>query len=429
MRNRLIILLIILLIIGAGAGIFIFGRQQSGPQISGTINVWGVYDDSFVMQPLITAYKERYPRSTIDIAYKQMDPSLYEQQLVDALAANQGPDLLMFHNTWLPKHYNKVTPLGSDANALENFKAMFPTVVQQDFAPDGVIYALPLYIDTLATYYNQDIFDAKAISLPPKTWADLEAMIPKVREMDKAGRITKAGAAVGGSNKSINRATDILNLLMLQTGTKMVDDEFRNATFDSPEGDAALAYYAKFANPRDASYTWNDSLSYSLDSFAAGETATMFNYSHQINFLKKKSPFLRFRVVPMLQPVGATSDVNFANYWGLAVSNKTKNFSLANDFMNYLTTNLEGSRKYLEATGRPPALRTLINEFISTKPDIAVFARQALTARSWPEVDSGAIESIFSNVIVDVNGGRKTADRALSEAASQVTDLMQRRAR
>ena len=429
MKNRFIILFIILAVFGGIGALLFFGRQDDGAQFSGTLNVWGVFDDPAVFVPIIEAYKARYPKSKFEIAYTKLDPVIYEQQLIDALAAGSGPDVFMFHNTWLPKHYNKVMPLGNEATQLAAFTNLYPTVVQQDFAPDQIIYGYPLYVDTLATYYNQDTFDAKGISLPPKTWTDLEGVIPRVREMDKAGRITKAAAALGGSNKSINRATDILSLLMLQSGTKMTDDEFRNATFDSAEGDAALAYYTKFANARDSAYTWNDSLSYSLDSFAAGETAVMFNYSHQVAFLKNKSPFLKFRVVPMLQPLGATSEVNFANYWGLVVSNKSANPLLAADFIKYLTADIDGSRKYLELSGRVPALRTLINEYISTKPDLGLFAKQALTARSWPEVDNNAIESIFTGVITDVNGGRATIDRALSEAASKVTDLMQRRAR
>lgn len=429
MKTRAAIIAVALLVIGGLIALFYFGRQQSGPQLSGNITFWGAFDDPFTIQPLISDYKAKHPREKIDVFYEELNSDIYEQQLIDALAGIDGPDIFMFHSSWLPKHQNKIFPFATDANSLNSFRDLFPTVVQQDFAPDGIIYAYPLYLDTLATYYNQDIFDAKGISLPPRTWNDLEKIIPQIREIDRAGRITKAGAAIGGSNRSINRAADILNLLMLQSGVKMTDDEFRNAIFDSQEGDDALIYYTKFANPRDPSYTWNDSLPYSLDSFAAGETAVMFNYSHQSGFLKEKSPFLRFRVAPMLQPENAQADVNFANYWGIAISNKTDNFALAKDFIEYLATDSAASRKYLDATGKPPALRTLINEDIATKPDFAVFARQALTARSWPQIDNVAIDSIFSNVIADVNGARKTPDRALNEAASQVTDLMQRRVR
>ena len=74
-------------------------------------------------------------------------------------------------------------------------------------------------------------------------------------------------------------------------------------------------------------------------------------------------------------------------------------------------------------------MRGLISEYAAGKPDLAIFANQALTARSWPEVDNAAIDSIFSGMIANVLANRLPTARALSEAASQVTDLMQKRSR
>ena len=425
----MIILILAAVVIAGVVALFIFGTQKSGTQLSGNLSFWGVFDDSATMQPLIDSYKALHPKAKIEITYTEVDSDTYEQKLVDSLAGTNPPDMFMFHNTWLPKHVNKIFPISADAMSLASFKNLFPTVAQQDFAPDNAVYALPLYIDTLAMFYNQDIFDNKGIALPPKTWEEFAKIVPKIREVDKFGRITKAAAALGGSNKSINRATDILNLLMLQSGTEMVASDFSAATFDSSQGERALNFYTSFANSRDPLYTWNESLPYSLDSFAAGETAIMFNYSHQIGFLKEKSPFLKFRVAPMLQPESRQQDVNFANYWGLAVSNKTQNQALAQDFILYMTTNADASKKYLELSGRPPALRSLISQYAATQPDLGIFANQALTARSWPEVDNAAVDSIFSGMIANVIANRLPANRALSEAASKVTDLMQRRAR
>ena len=247
-----------------------------------------------------------------------------------------------------------------------------------------------------------------------------------MRVLDKQGRIQKPAAAIGGTNKSINRGTDLLNLLMLQTGTKMVEDDFSRASFDSPEGLEALNFYTNFANPSSPNYTWNESLAYSMDSFAAGETAMMFNYSHQIAFLKEKNPFLNFRVIPILQPQNKVQEVNYANYWGLAASSKTPNREIAQDFILFLTANPQNSNAYLNLTGKPPALRGLINQYLSD-PELGVFAKQALTARSWPQIDNSTVENIFSEMIESVLTGKLSAKRALEEAEGRVNNLMQTR--
>jgi hypothetical protein len=58
--------------------------------------------------------------------------------------------------------------------------------------------------------------------------------------------------------------------------------------------------------------------------------------------------------------------------------------------------------------------------------DLGVFAQQALTARSWFQADSVAIESIFADMIDNVILGRQTVRQALQEAESQVSVLLER---
>lgn len=423
-RNQIILILVVLAVVGGVVALFIFGSKTTDQQLSGTLNFWGVFDSRQVMDPVIGAYRTKY--QGVQINYFQINSSTYESDLINALAGANPPDIFMIHNSWLPKHFNKILPFNQIS--VNNLRQIYPSVVEQDFAPDGVVYALPLYIDTLATYYNQDIFDNKGVAVPPKTWKELESLIPKLREIDKQGRIQKPAAAIGGTVKSVNRATDLLNLLMLQSGAKMVNDNYSGAEFNSQEGLEALAFYTKFANPANPSYAWSDSFAHSIDSFASGETAIMFNYAYQSAFLKEKNPFLNFRIVPMLQPESRTQDVNFANYWGMAVSNKTRLSPAAQSFAAFLTTDPQGSQLYLQNANRPPALRGLINQYLNN-PEFGVFAKQALTARSWPQPDNVAIENIFNEMIDSVLSGRSTLSKALEEAENKVTELLQRRQR
>lgn len=420
--SGILVLLVILIFTGIIPGL----RTETGRgQFAGKITFWGVFDSSDVISQIIADYQKLQPK--VEVSYRQMDPETYERDLINSLAGTGGPDVFMFHNTWLPKHFNKVSPLSSEQLSIGAFENLFPTVVEQDFAPDGIVFALPLYLDTLAMYYNKDYFDAKGIALPPKTWSELQNLVPRLRETDKSGRIQKSAAALGGSDLSINRATDILNLLLLQSGTKMVSDDFIQATFAS-DGLPSLNFYTQFANPASPYYTWNESLHYSLDNFAQGNTAVMFNYSHQVPVLKEKNPFLRFGISPMPQPSGTSQPVNFANYWGVAVSAKSNNYLAAGDFILYLTTNLEANKKYLSLNGRPPALRLLINDGLNDA-ELGVFNRQSLTARSWPQIDSAVVEEEFSRMISDVISGRAPAERAIKEAEDRITSLMQRRTR
>ena len=286
-------------------------------------------------------------------------------------------------------------------------------------------------MDTLALFYNQDTFDKNGIAVPPKDWLDFQNLIPKLRERNAAGKLIKPAAAIGGSNRTIDAASDLTMLLMLQAGAKMTDEEFRQATFSQNLGQInpgaeALQFYAKFSDPRDTYYTWNDNLGSDSDSFAKGDTAMIFNYSSEKSAIKNKNPFLNFKAAPMPQPTGSEKSVNYPNYLGLAVTNNSKNPDWAWDAIIYLTANESPAENYLTVSGRPPALRSLIQKYLE-HPEIGIFAKQALSARSWPQIDDQQIQKIFSNLIEAIINGQLELKDALAQAERQVTELMQTR--
>lgn len=424
-----------IIIVGAGALVVLFlvllftgvipGLRQTTTKNLPKVNIsaWGVFDTTSVFANAIARYQQAH--QNVRITYTQMNEMTYEKDLVNALAAGQGPDIFMFQNSWLPKHYNKITPLPATRLSFTDFQNAYPAVVAQDFSSNGVIYALPLYVDTLALLYNRDFFDKKAVALPPRTWEEFDSLVPRLTEVNKnTGEITKAAAAIGGSAKSVNRMFDLLSALFLQNGTQMTDAQFTSAIFANPQGIGALKFYVQFANPSSPLYTWNDNLHYSLDSFANGDTAMIFNYAYQLSALKKKNPFLNVAVVPLPQS-DPNAPVVSANYFGLTVSNKSIDAVTAWDFIASLAFNADSAREYSNLSGHPPALRSLINESL-TDPALGVFAKQALIARSWPEIDNTAVEQTFSSMVESVLHGQATADGAVRKAQDEISQLMRR---
>lgn len=412
----LIILVLILMLVGAIPGLKGPGGGEIPPV---SLNVWGVFLSPVTMGEIAA----NLPGFVIN--YRELDPATYEADLVNALAAGKGPDVFMIHSSWVPKHYEKLAPISTSQLGISSLRDLYPTVVEQDFGPDaGAVYALPVYLDTLTMLYNKNIFDQKGISLPPSTWTEFQEIIPKIRETDSAGRLVRPAAAIGGSNKNINRATDILSALMLQSGVKMTAADFSKATF-AESGKNSLLFYAKFANPASEFYTWNATQENSLDSFAKEETAIIFNYQYQLRTLREKNPFLEIGIAPLPQPSKTGSAVNYANYWGLAVSNRAPNQLGAWNFVWNLSGNASIAKTVAEKTGRLPALRSLIAERESD-PLWSVFAKQALTARSWPQIDNNAVDEAFSKTIDDVLDGVNPS-KALQEAETAVTELMERK--
>lgn len=428
--KKLIIFGSIVVVLIVVIGFFIYAGLSKKPPEKITLQLWGTFDDGSYYKDAIDGFKTLYPNVTI--VYRQVPFSEYESGLVDAFSTGTGPDIFMIHNTWLPKEYKRMQPLPETKTPLFTFKQFqetFTDVAVNDLTANQTIFAMPLYTDTLALYYNKDMFNTAGITTPPTTWEQLVSEIPALTRIDARGNITQSAIALGTS-KNINRAPDILSLLMLQSGARMSDDSNTAATFADPvngfkAGEQAMQFYTDFANPaKPDRYTWNDAQDYSIDAFANSKVAMMLNYSHHLNTLHDKSLRLNFGVAPMPQPAAATTRVDYANYWALAVAKQSQHPIEAWQFLIYLTST-DAAISYVNTSQRPPATRALIDK-LRTNPEYGVFAPQALTARSWYEIDNTVIDTLFTKMIDDVNFNRATIKDALQSAQSQINVLMRK---
>ncbi|MEK7479409.1 MAG: extracellular solute-binding protein, partial [Patescibacteria group bacterium] len=243
--------------------------------VQGTLVIWGMYDDGDALKPAFAAFKARYPK--LEISYKKFtDPLRYEAELLEALAVRKGPDIFMIPNGALERNKEKIAFAPQSQMSLLSLRRFFPRVVEEDFFLEGRVGALPRSIDTLALLYNRSALNEAGVALPPETWEELEAMIPRLVKKDGAGNLTRAGAALGGSGDTIARAEDILKLIAFQHAA--AEGTSLGAATQGSAGTRALDFYAKFGRAGDVVSTWNETMPYSLDAFGAGRVAMIFGY-------------------------------------------------------------------------------------------------------------------------------------------------------
>ncbi len=428
------------------------------------LNYWRVFDEKDDFDEILEEYRASFPH--IEIRYRKLRFEEYEQELLDALAEDRGPDVFSIHNTWMRGYKNKLLPMPSSVIMpfqkiigtlqkeivtelttipsinLRTLKDRYVDVVYDDVVMTDVvkkdnretaqnnIYGLPLSVDSLALFYNRDLLNNAGIANPATTWQEFQDHVKKMSRVDRQNNILLSGAALGTS-ENIPRSTDILSLVMMQNGTQMTNDD-GYATFHLiPEnlrerevapGVEALLFYTDFANPTKVVYTWNKDQKNALDAFIEGNVAYFFGYSYNIETVKARAPKLNFDIASIPQ-IPENPVMNYANYWVETVSKKTRYPDEAWHFVQFLAKP-ENVEKYLKRSGKPTGHKALIDK---QKDDlvVGVFANQVLTAKSWYKgVDAAAAETILRMMIDQVLLGNREINDIINTAASQINQTI-----
>ncbi len=434
--------------------------QQASKPI--TLTWWRVFDGEETVKPIINEYKALHPNVTI--VYRKFRYEDYERELLNALAEDRGPDIVSIHATEMRRYQPKLVPMPRQitlpyqeergglkkeiVTVLKSSTLPTPREIRSNFvdtvAADVImpqdlnnpastegVYGLPLGIDTLGLYVNRDLLNLGGIPQAPRTWTEFQQATKKLTKLGEGNTILLSGAAMGTS-RNVERAADILGLLMMQNGADMLDPSNSRATFDStpanlarrtvPPGEEALAFYADFANPGKESYTWNAEMPGSLEAFTNGKTALFLGYAYHLPLIRARAPRLNLEVAPIPQIEG-NPPVNFANYFVESVSKKSLNPDFAWDFISFAAKAAQAG-KYLDATGKAPALRALIAPR-AEDPDTGVFVSQVLTAKNWYRGnDPHAAQQAFLDMIDAANKGDTEIRDILRFTSAKITQTL-----
>lgn len=427
------------------------------------LKYWRVFDNQDAFDAQFAAYRASHPN--IQVEYRKFRYDEYQKALLDALAEDKGPDVLSLQTTWLGDWQPRLLPMpasitipyselqGSIKKELVTVLKTTPgTTIKQltnDFidtvAPDVVlptpqddprlplvdkIYGLPLSVDTLVLFYNRDMLNNAGIPQPAANWKEFHDQVKKLTRLDSTGTIIQSGAALG-SAANVARSADIVSNLMMQNGAPMTDDH-GVASFDkyppggedrpNPPGAEALIFYTDFANPEKEVYTWNDKMPGSIEAFANGQTAYFFGYAYNLPTIRLLNKNLRFGTAPFPQIEG-NKPLYFANYWVESVSNKTDYPNEAWDFVQFLTR-ADQAEKYLSASVKPTALRSLVNKQLE-HDDLAIFASQLPSAKTWYHgTDIDATEKTFAEMIGQTLSGEMDPKRIIQLGATKVNQTI-----
>lgn len=236
-----------------------------------------------------------------------------EQQITNAVKANQAPDLAQIGYDALPQFRSQ--DMLADVSACKpaaDAKSQFIdwTWSQSTFGGEGV-YAFPQDIGPLALYYRADLFKKYGIEVPA-TWADYQAAGKTMKAKDPKLDLT----AFDPSNPWL------FNGLMWQKGSPMYSfrNDKWNVSIDNPDAQAVTAYWQGLIKDGTVRTDLKNGSTPLLNAYAKGQIATMITAAWGYTTLRDNVPKQAgdWRVAPL--PQWQAGEKKAGNWGGSSVA-------------------------------------------------------------------------------------------------------------
>jgi ABC-type glycerol-3-phosphate transport system substrate-binding protein len=347
------------------------------------------------------------------------------------MAEGKGPDIFAIKNTWIPLNTGKIAPLPQNEVrnpfSVQTFSDTFFQTAEKDLIQNNAIYGLPLFIDSLALYYNKQLLrdNVPESDKPGRTWEEIKKQSELItKESNTIERYNISGIAFGDT-ESISRFPDILSALLLDSGVELTNIDNTRSTLAQNKGVhlnnapkkpflESLELFTSFGNSLYKNACWSPSVvsrnpkEQEFLPFLEGRVGMIAGYSFTYNLLQKKHeeyrrrgmsviPFSDIGVAPFphfVDPEISGKKSALALYFPFTVSKNSEHPKEAWDFLLFLSSK-ESSQNYISKTGKPPARKDLVEEALKD-PLFRTFALQASYAKSFPNTSFFPEEMVFS---------------------------------
>lgn len=412
-----------------------WGTPQ-GNKDYGQVSVWGIIPEKEFTDASGLAFKGG---GHVRILYTAKDTATFDSDLTEALASGRAPDAIILTQENIVPQKDRIVALAYPARDLKN---NFIQEGELFLVPEGAL-GLPIVVDPLVMYWNRDMFGGAGISEFPTSWTDLYSsqILGLTKHGGDKGALTQSAFALGEFD-NITHAKDILATLFLEEGNSITayrdvagDTSIRSTIEDGATTAgaarptvAALQFYARFADPTRAEYSWSRALPSSIDMFAQGALGMYFGYASERTTIAEKNPHLNFDVAIIPQAKSGTGSTQktatFGRMYAIATLKGAKNQAGALYAMGLLSDKVF-SDALAKTMGVASARRDILS-VRSTDPYQDVYNRSALISAGWLDPDPAKTEQAFRFAVTDVLSGRRSPEDSINVLGGRVADLLQK---
>jgi len=312
-----------------GITIFATGGLGSSDEPLGPVVVWGTLPANGV-EGMFSSLKENHKEALEEVTYIEKSEASYIRELVNAIAAGNGPDLFFLNNEQILLHEDKIQRIPYEFFSERDFKNTFLEEGELFLSGSGIL-ALPAMVDPLILYWNRNIFSSSGVSLPPKFWDEVQVLASeRLTKRDAASNISQSAIALG-EYQNINNAKEILSMLIMQAGSPIsardengVIRSFLRARLEGSSissTETALRFYTDMSNPSKSVYSWNRSLPEARSAFIANKLAMYVGFASELQGIRSQNPNLNFDIAEVPQVRDAATKSTYGKMQTLAETN------------------------------------------------------------------------------------------------------------
>jgi multiple sugar transport system substrate-binding protein len=383
---------------------------------SETVNLsYAMWDSSQLpaTEQLISAFEAKNPNITITPEVVPWDQ--YWNKLQTAVAGGEAYDVFWMNIPYFQQYAAKnvlmnLQPLIQDGNY--DMSVYYPALVNS-YTYQNNVYGIPRDYDTVALFYNKDLFDAAGVAYPTDqwTWKDLTEAAKKLTTADTWGFASAFSDRPGYWDFIYSNGGD-------------VNTQDGKVILDQPAACDAIKYYYSFiqdgTSPDGPTLLASDPFE---TLFPNGKVAMMAYGSWGAGALAQIST-AHFDVAPM--PIGTVRGSSMHGLANVAWSG-TKHPEAAWEFLKFLGS--QDAAKILANTGTViPAYKGMESAWVSAIPsmNLQVFVDAASYAKPWPAVLLGTEwESKIQDVFREVwQGNRPMDDQACAQATADANAVL-----
>lgn len=379
---------------------------KAGEKITLRVGGWASSpEEQSILDAQIAAFKEKNPN--VDVKFEPVVGD-YLQKLQPMIASKTEPDIFYLDAYVAPEFMDKgvIEPIDDYLKKVNVNLSDYENAAVKAFQWKGKTYGLPKDYNTLALFYNKDMF-AKAGLKPPTNWTELK---------EDAKKLTKDGVTGFSMSAELPRYQPFL----MQAGGSVFDGT--KATLNKPENATAIdfIYGDMMRKEKIAAIPKTLGADWSGDAFADGKVAMVVEGAWLIPHLAKKSPNLKYGIVELPVKEGA-KPYNMIFTVSYALSKNSKHKEEAIKLMAFLTGK-EGQKFVVDKGLAMPTLKSLGKEFAAKYPEREPFVKAVSYAVPFQYGTIGVklVDAANKAAEAVVLGAKPDAKAALAEAQAKL---------